>query len=327
MTTTGLDRREGGTWTRAQRLKNGAIAALVGAGLAILPRLPRDVLRGVGRALAAIAYVLFGRARRLARRNLERAYPTVAPRDRRALLFRTYATLGAHLGDAIASLDPARPLDPLPIDEADLALLTDRDRGVLFVSAHLGPWERVAATLVARGVPLTVIARESYDARLDRVYTRLRDARGVVTIYRGDPGAAARIVRALRRRRVLGVPMDLATRAPSVASTFLGLPAMTAVGPARIALRMEAKVVVGSVAPDARGKLGITCTAIDASDLSPDAEGERALTRRIDAELSRRILALPAHWPWMHPRFAAPFPDMPDEPRMSSAVVFSDSSR
>ena len=49
-------------------------------------------------------------------------------------------------------------------------------RGVLFPSAHLGPWERVAPSLVACGVPLVTLARESYDPRFSRLYERLRGA-------------------------------------------------------------------------------------------------------------------------------------------------------
>src|SRR5262249_35042079 len=137
------------------------------------------------------------------------------------------------------------------------------------------------------------------------VYERLRTHRGVPVVYRGHPGAAARILRTLRARGVLGVPMDLATRAPSIESRFLGVRAYTAVGPARLALRTGSNVVVGTVAPCRDGGLRITCTAIDTADLAPDERGERALTARIDEELSRRIVALPEHWPWLHQRWKA----------------------
>ena len=58
------------------------------------------------------------------------------------------------------------------------------------------------------------IARESYDPRLSRIYERLRGGHGVDVIWRARPGASARILRALRSGRVLGVPMDLRSRVP-----------------------------------------------------------------------------------------------------------------
>jgi KDO2-lipid IV(A) lauroyltransferase len=308
------DLREGGTWTRAQRLKNDAIVVLLRATLAVVVPLPRAILRRLGQAVGLFAFFALPWLRRGARANFARALPDVPPRTAQVALRRAYLSLGAHLGDALASLDPRRPLVPLPVSNDALQLLVrareheapgQARRGVLFASAHLGPWERVAATLVARGVPMTVLARETYDPRLASIYERLRAGRGVSAIYRGHPGAPMRIARTLRTGGVLAVPMDLRSRVPSVEVAFLGQPTQVPVGPARIALRMGAAVVVGTVAPDPaeRGGLVITCTEIDTADLQPDDAGERELTARLAKELSNRIRALPEQWVWMHDRW------------------------
>ena len=115
-----------------------------------------------------------------------------------------------------------------------------------------------------------------------------------------------RIVRTLKTGGVLGVPMDLRARVPSVDAPFLGHEAPTPVGPARIALRAHAPVVVGTVAPGKDGALVVSATRIQVDDLQPDPAGARTLTARINDELSRRILALPHAWVWMHPRWTAP---------------------
>jgi len=194
---------------------------------------------------------------------------------------------------------------------------------VVFASAHLGPWERVAASLVAAGYPLVALARESYDPRFSELYRRLRHGQGVRVIWRAAPGAAASILRTLRRGGMLGVPMDLRSRVPSCDVPFLGHAAPTPIGPARIALRSGAPVVVGTAAPGPGGRIVVTATRIASADLSPHAlepapPAERAwrggsapaaeaaaleLTARINAELSRRILAMPDAWVWMHPRW------------------------
>jgi len=104
--------------------------------------------------------------------------------------------------------------------------------------------------------------------------------------------------------------MDLRSRVPSVQATFLGQATQVPVGPARIALRMGAAVVVGTVGPDANapGGLRITCTEVPTGDLAPDDAGERALTGRLATELSNRIRALPGEWVWMHDRFGDRIP-------------------
>jgi KDO2-lipid IV(A) lauroyltransferase len=182
---------------------------------------------------------------------------------------------------------------------------------VVLASGHLGPWERVAATLVARGVPFVAVAREAYDPRLTPLYERLRGGRGVPTIYRGSPGAAAGLLRALRRGRVLGVPMDLASRVPSVEAPFLGALAPTPVGPARLALRTGAAVVVGVPTPSPSGRsLELAITRIESRALTATLEGERLLTTRINDVLSDRIRAMPEGWVWMHPRWGSAAPTL-----------------
>jgi KDO2-lipid IV(A) lauroyltransferase len=298
------DVREGGRWTFLQATKNAALYGLARAAIALLTPLPAPWLRALGRALGGLLYAALPRPRRTAHENLARALPETALSGRRRIARRAYVELGGYLGETIALLS-GRPLSPVPFAEASRGVLDTalaEGRGVVFASAHLGPWERVAGSLVAAGVPLTTLAREGYDRRFTRILDRLRAALGVSAIYRGGPGAHVRIVRTLRRGRVLGVPMDLRSRVPSIVVPLFGVPAETPVGPARIALRTGAPVVVGTAAPSPLG-LCISVTRIDTADLAAGALGEGILTERINAELSRRILALPEGWVWMHPRW------------------------
>jgi KDO2-lipid IV(A) lauroyltransferase len=290
------DVREGGSWSSAQRAKNDVLFALASGALAFASLFPANILRFFGRALGAIAWAVLPSARRIAEDNVRCTLPQ---QDARGLVWRVYLNLGAHLGDAIAMLDDDRPLRPLPFEGGSREVLEAalrEGRGVVFASAHLGAWERVAATLVAERFPLTVVAREAYDPRFTRLYEKLRGGRDVHAIYRGARGAASGLLRVLRRSEVLGIPMDLASRVPSIEVPFLGRPAKTAVGPARLALRTGAAVVVGTPVPG--GALRITRIASDAAD-------EAELTARINDEISARIRALPEEWVWMHPRFRA----------------------
>ena len=289
-------------WTRTQRIKNAILYALARGTISVLQRLPATTLRAAGRAVGRLAYVAFGPARRTALANVARALHTLPPAARTAIVRRCYTRLGEHLGDTLALLGGA-PFAPLALDAAARTVLEEalgEGMGVVFVSAHLGPWERVAGSLVAAGFPLTTVAREAYDPRLTRVYDALRSRLGVGVVYRGAPGAAARLLRALKRGQLLGMPMDLRSRVPSVDAPFLGHAAATAGGPARIALRTGAPVVIGT---GAAGPLVITATRIPTSDLAPTPEGEIELTTRMNLELSSRILALPEEWVWMHARW------------------------
>ena len=170
-TETAQDLREGGSWSLAQHAKNDVIYALARAAL--------WGARGAGRdALVALR----ARARRVRPRGRVAAAESRAaqrahrvPRRGRGATSRAssraaFTNLGENLGHAVAALDAPPPL--LPFDEASRAVLREalaEGRGVVLPSAHLGPWERLAATLVGAGFPLTAIVRESYDPRFDRI--------------------------------------------------------------------------------------------------------------------------------------------------------------
>ena len=306
--TTG-DAREGQSWSALQRVKNDLIYAIITICLFFVGFCSRSTLRAIGGVLGRIAYRVLGRERCTARENLARAFPDLDDEARDDLARRAFASLGRDLGEAAHAMTSGR-FEPMPVAAADARVLksaVEDGRGVLFVSAHLGPWEQVAASIVAAGFPLTTIARESYDPRLTSVYDALRGKHGVRSIYRGAASASVRAMRVLRSGGVLGVVMDLKSRVQSIEVPFLGVDAPTAIGPARLALRSGARVVVASAAPAASASrnepLRVTVTAIDTSDLTLGADGERELTCRLNAEISRRILDLPDRWVWMHPRF------------------------
>ena len=304
------DRREGGQWSLAQRAKNDVLWWLASGAVATLGLLPPRALRAVGTALGVVARQVLPGTRRLAERNVARVFPELDAPARRALVARSYRTLGGYLGDAVSLLDARRPCACLPFADGARAALdaaVAEGHGVVFASGHLGPWESVAATLVASGLDFTALAREPYDPRLGALYDRLRGGRGVRVIYRGAPGAAMGLVRALRRGGVLGIPMDLASRVPSIEVPFLGHVARTPVGPSRLALRTGAAVVVGVPAPhpDQEGTLELAIARVPTHDLDASAESERLLTTRINDALSRGIRALPASWVWMHPRWGS----------------------
>lgn len=298
------DVRLGGRWSAGQRAKNDVLYVLAHAALATCSWLPS---RAVGLACGALGRVAhrFARSEReRAKLNVMSAFPALSERETDAFVAACFSEMARMLEASVLALDGRAPRLAMDRDSsACIAAALAEGRGVVLPSAHLGPWESVAATLVRSGVPLVTLVRESYDPRFDALLGRVRGRGGVRTIARGAAGAPMAIVRALRAGKVLGAPMDLASRVPSVRVPFLGREAQTAVGPARIALRTGAPVVVATL--EARGgRREVTATRVPTRDLSErDPLAATTLTRRINDELSRRILTMPEAWPWMHDRW------------------------
>ncbi|MRG91032.1 lysophospholipid acyltransferase family protein [Polyangium spumosum] len=296
------DVREGGTWTPRQRRKNDVVYALVRASLAVALLLPRRALRLVCRALAFVAYLVLPRARRVVAARLEAGLGARRPRVR-----DVFVTVAEMLADTLDLLRPGeRAGARLSLDPASRRVFEEalaEGRGVVFVAAHLGPWERMAALLVEEGFPVATVARESYDPRFTELYERLRRPRGVRSLYRGRRGVALSIARELAEGRAVGFLVDIPARVPSITRRLCGADVLVPVGPARIALARRAAVVVGTCAPPAPASSNprssypvVEISRIPLDDLGPDPCAEDVLVTRITEELERRIAAWPEAW-------------------------------
>jgi lauroyl/myristoyl acyltransferase len=298
------------TWSVRQRRKNDLIFAAATAGIRLGLALPRAWLAPTGSWLGLAAYAVLGRARRATLDNLSLVHPDLDAAECRAIARATFRSLGRNLTDALALLDPREdPARSLSVGAASERVLSDalaHGRGVIYATCHLGPWERMAALLAARGFPITTVARASYDPRFHAlVYERMRSRRNVQVIYRGQPSAPLAIVRTLRKGRVLGLLLDMPGRIATQGVTWLGLPSRMPIGAARLALRLRSPVVVGTPAPNSAG-LEIQIAKLETEDLEPGERGEAELSQRIANALTARIRLLPTHWPWMHPSFGNP---------------------
>ncbi|WP_170229250.1 lysophospholipid acyltransferase family protein [Polyangium fumosum] len=296
------DVREGGTWTPRQRLKNDVVYVLVRALLAFALFLPRRALGAVCRALGFVAYVVLPRTRRIVAARLEAGLGSSNVRAQ-----SVFTTVAAMLADTLDLLRPGeRAGARLSLDPASRRVFAEalaEGRGVVFVAAHLGPWERMAALLVEEGFPVATVARESYDPRFTELYERLRRPRGVRSLYRGRRGVALSIARELAKGRAVGFLVDVPARVPSVTRRLFGADVLVPIGPARIALARRAAVVVGTCAPATSGSNAsgsslpiVQISRVPLDDLGPDSCAEDVLMTRITAELERRIAAWPEAW-------------------------------
>lgn len=315
------------SWSRGQRWKNDAIFFAAAAAVELGLSLPRAWLDRAGASIGRAAYALLPGARRRTLENLELVHPHLPPEMRRSVAIAVFRRLGQNLTDTLSLLDPTeapgRTLGITDDSRSALESALGEGRGVVYVTCHLGPWERMAALLADLGYPITTLARESYDLRFhDLLYKRLRTDRNIEVIYRASKGTPFAIVRALRKGRVLGFFVDLPGRVPARHVRWLGRTARLAVGPARLALRTGAPVVIGTPAPNEGGGLHVRIARLPTSDLGDDEADEAALCQRIADALSDRIGALPTHWPWMHPTFR----DAPSLVQWSRGVFFDQSS-
>lgn len=183
--------------------------------------------------------------------------------------------------------------------------LTDavaRGKGVFLQTGHFSNWELMGTWLVQQGIPLRVIAKRSYDPRLDALIVGYRNEAGYSNTARGN--ALKVIVDGLREGCVYGMLFDLDTKVKGVFVNFFGKPAHTAVIPSMLAVQYDVPVVPVFIRLNADYSYTIECQEPLSLQQSDDPRSDALVnTQRCSDVYETMIRRYPAQWIWMHSRW------------------------
>jgi KDO2-lipid IV(A) lauroyltransferase len=224
-------------------------AALLYALAWLLGRLPAPARRGLAGGVAWLWGRLDARESRVARRNLELAYPQVPPAERAALqraILRNTArqaldTLRIWTRPPAANLAMIREQHGVALFDAALA----SGRGLIVAAPHHGHWELLNQWLAAR-TPLAILYRPPESAVGEAFLRRVRadDADRVTQVPAEGASAVRQLLKRLQAGGVVGILPDQQPKAgEGEFAPFFGLPALTMTLLPRLAARTGATVL------------------------------------------------------------------------------------
>ena len=272
-----------------------------------LGALPRSLSRAAAIALSWTIYLVHVRLRHVGMRNLKLAFPEKTRRERARILRGVFTSLGRQLAEVC--LFPTYTLENVGkvvvydgFENFERALA--RGKGVLFLTAHLGAWELSAFTHSLYGHPLHIVMRPLDNVYLDRLMRRYRTMHGNSTVDKDD--FVRGLLSAMKAGETVGILMDTNMTPPQgVFTDFFGIPACTASGLARIALRTDAAVVPGFTIWDPglrkyRLRFDPALKLIRTGNDDADVLADTALFTKVIEECVRKY---PDQWLWVHRRW------------------------
>ncbi len=279
-----------------------ALAALWPLGT-LLAYLPVPIGLWVGRRLGDLAWSAVPRRRAVVVDNLTRALGAErSPAELVDIGRRCFQHLGMTVVESCTFLfrSPAVLLSRLEVRGAEhLAAAMAGGRGLLFLTAHYGNWELLAASHALERWPLSVMVRPLDSALLDPLIERLRLRCGAEIISKRDGLRGA--LDALRRERMVGILLDQnSTHREGVFAPFFGIPASTNRGLAVIALRTGAPVVPVFIRRLPGGRHVVQAEP----PIPPPADGDPvAFTAAFNRAIELAIRQAPEQWFWLHRRW------------------------
>jgi KDO2-lipid IV(A) lauroyltransferase len=281
-----------------------ALAWLLIRGISILPR---PVARAAGIGLGQLVYLLHGKLRRVGMRNLQLAFPQKSAHERRRILRGEFTSLGRQLAEVCLFPSYTREnVTKIVVYDGfeNFERAEARGKGVIYLTAHLGGWELSAFSHSIQGHPLHVVMRGMDNPFLDRFITHLRTMHGNRAVDKDN--FVRGLLSAMKAGETVGILMDTNMTPPQgVFVDFFGIPACTASGLARIALRTDAAVVPGFTIWDRelrkyRLRFDPALDLIRTGDEEADIVANTALFTKVIEEYVRRY---PDQWLWVHRRW------------------------
>ena len=289
-----------------KRLAQALVAGLLGVLLVPGRALPYAAALAWGRGLGRVAHAL-GLRRAVVLDNLRRAFPEWSEAEVRATARRTYETWGMALvdlarGPALARrggwsevMEPIEGLERFTEARA-------HGRGAILLTGHFGVFAYLGGAAVATGDAVDFLVQTQSNPWVDRWLERTWRGLGVGVIRRGAD--VREPLRTLRANRCLALVADQDARGDGVFVDFLGRPASTPAGPAALALRTGAPIVMAFLVrgPDGRHRAFVEppLAAPSTGDRDRDVE---ALTRTHVRVLEKWVRQHPDHWYWFHRRW------------------------
>jgi len=233
--------------------------------------------------------------------------PELTVDQRRAILKGVFINLGRLLGEfsqfpRITSNNIRELVEYDGFENYQRA--SERGRGVLMLTGHVGAWELCAFAQGVYGHPLSFLVRPLDNPLLDRMISGYRELSGNRTINKNK--AVKPVLEVLKRGDDVGLLIDVNTLADQgVFCDFFGVPACSTTGLAVFALRADAPVVPGFLIWDERARkhrlrFEPEIPLIRTGDFKEEVKLNTARFTRVIEEYARRY---PDQWLWVHKRW------------------------
>ena len=253
----------------------------------------------IGSAVIAFAIRYIPKFRKRVFKNLGLIFPDLSEKEKTTFLKEFSKNLGTtfteflfnndfHNEQKIDLKDP-RTLDPI-------STAVKNNQPVIIVSGHFGPWEAVRAILRKHGLEAGAVYRKSKNIFYQPYHHKTISAGGTPIFQTGRKGTGE-MIRYLKTGGIICLMIDQSVSDGHYLD-FLGKPAKTSLAVANLAIKYNA-LLIPAYATRKKEKSSIQVELETPIPITKPTD----MTKKVLNSLSKRILANPTQWYWVHNRW------------------------
>ena len=263
--------------------------------------LPLKTIKFLASQIMIFGGMVLGIRRSTAEKNLKMVFPDLSVHERNKITREMYRQMGKTAAETyFADFDKLYKnveLEGWENLEAAIAM----DKGVILASCHTGNWE-LAGRFIHEKHKLSVIYKKLRNRYLNDFTYTIRDNKGLILIEVKQ--ALRLIMKLLKEKYIVTIMLDQNARKNGIITNFLGHPASTFIGTAKIAIKTKTPIVpaIALRLPNDKHKF-IFEKPIFPDEYKNTTEDIRKLTEEVSQQLEKYILKYPEQWFWVHRRW------------------------
>ena len=283
--------------------KGGAISAKIGQFIASLTPREQKIVQAQLKVAARVAPRLNGLdAKELLRKNYQHLAESISELQHLNYLLEIDET--KELIEKNSSYPNFKHIEAEGIEECRSFASTKE--GALFLAAHLGNFELLAAYHIKCGLPVTILGKEPNYNFLSNWIQNIRDSYGANSLLRGNAagskrGPAVASITALKENKVLALLPDQDTALASEFAPFFGIEAAYVITPVKMAIKNKKRIFSSFIVRTGRLKHRAISAEIFYDPDYPDAE--KKIIAEYSARLQTQVEAYPEQYLWFHRRW------------------------
>ena len=230
--------------------------------------------------------------------NLKFVCPKMSRHERKEFIKENSKMIGKSFIELMFNREFQRYINKINYKKIELApLIEAKSTGqpVIIISGHIGSWEAVRAVLKTNGLTSGAIYQRNRNVFYERLHLRAIKEGGEPILEVGTSGTK-KMIALIRSGGIIALMIDQAVKEGDYFQ-FLGKPAKTSTSIAEISLKYNALLIPAYGIRRSDDKIDVTF------DKPIRLTTVKAITKKMNASLEKRLKSNPTQWYWPHRRW------------------------